>query len=50
MNQAPLPVEIRADKIAVLSLIPNPSKPRGGVVVLDRWLIDSLDASLCNLA
>ena len=50
MNQAPLPVEIRADKIAVLSLIPNPSKPRGGVVVLDRWLIDSLDASLCKLA
>ena len=50
MNQAHLPVEIRADKIAVLSLIPNPSKPRGGVVVLDRWLIDSLDASLCKLA
>ena len=50
MNQAPLPVEIRADKIAVLSLIPNPSKPRGGVVVLDRWLIDSLDAALRQLS
>ena len=36
MNQAHLPVEIRADKIAVLSLIPNPSKPRGGVVVHHR--------------
>jgi 3-hydroxyacyl-CoA dehydrogenase/enoyl-CoA hydratase/3-hydroxybutyryl-CoA epimerase len=50
MNETLLPFEIRADKIAVLSLIPNPSKPRGGVVVLDRWLIDLLNASLCKLA
>ncbi len=50
MIQTPLPIEIRADNIAVLSLVPNPSKPRGGVVVLDRWLIDSLDESLCALA
>ena len=50
MNETPLPFEIRADNIAVLSLIPNPSKPRGGVVVLDRWLINSLDCSLRALA
>ena len=34
----------------MLSLIPNPNKPRGGVVVLDRWLIDSLDATLRQLS
>ena len=50
MSETPLPFEIRADNIAVLSLIPNPSKPRGGVVVLDRWLINSLDCSLIALA
>ena len=50
MIESALPIQIRADNIAVLSLIPNPNKPRGGVVVLDRWLIDSLDASLCELA
>lgn len=50
MSEPALPIEIRADNIAVLSLIPNPKKPRGGVVVLDRWLIDSLDAALCQLA
>ncbi|MCE9619699.1 MAG: enoyl-CoA hydratase/isomerase family protein [Planctomycetes bacterium] len=50
MDQTPLPVEIRPDQIAVLSLIPNPAKPRGGVVVLDRWLIDALDHSLQSLA
>ena len=43
MIESTLPIQIRADNIAVLSLIPNPNKPRGGVVVLDRWLIDSLD-------
>ena len=50
MSDSPLPIQIRADNIAVLSLIPNPNKPRGGVVVLDRWLIDSLDAALCQLS
>ena len=50
MSDSPLPIQIRADNIAVLSLIPNPNKPRGGVVVLDRWLIDSLDAALRQLS
>ena len=50
MSDSPLPIQIRADNIAVLSLIPNPNKPRGGVVVLDRWLIDSLDATLRQLS
>ena len=31
-----------SDGIVFLSLIPNPEKPRGGVVVLDSWLIDEL--------
>lgn len=31
-----------ADGIVHLSLIPNPEKPRGGVVVLDAWLINEL--------
>ena len=34
-----LPVERTADGIAIISLTANPSKPRGGVVVLDSWLI-----------
>ena len=43
---APLPIERRDDGIVVLHLVPNPSKPRGGVVVLDAWLIEAIDASL----
>ncbi len=30
------------DGIVYLTLVPNPAKPRGGVVVLDGWLIDQL--------
>jgi enoyl-CoA hydratase/carnithine racemase len=41
-----LPVERRADGIAVLHLVPNPAKPRGGVVVLDAWLIAAIDDAL----
>lgn len=37
-----LPRERTADGVEILTLIPNPSKPRGGVVVLDAWLIDEL--------
>ena len=33
-----LPYEVR-DGVHVLFLQPNPDKPRGGVVVLDAWLI-----------
>jgi enoyl-CoA hydratase/carnithine racemase len=42
----PLPIERLDDGIVVLHLVPNPSKPRGGVVVLDAWLIGAIDASL----
>ncbi len=34
------------DGIVTVHLAPNPAKPRGGVVVLDQWLISSLDATL----
>ncbi|MDZ4829589.1 MAG: enoyl-CoA hydratase/isomerase family protein [Phycisphaerae bacterium] len=41
MNSALLH-ERTPDGIVFLSLVPNPAKPRGGVVVLDAWLIDEL--------
>ncbi len=41
-----LPVERSEDGIATLSLTPNPGKPRGGVVVLDEWLLDAIDEGL----
>ena len=41
-----LPVERRPDGIVVLHLVPNPTKPRGGVVVLDAWLIAAIDDAL----
>jgi enoyl-CoA hydratase/carnithine racemase len=50
MSDSTLPVDIRPDQIAVLSLTPNPLKPRGGVVVLDHWLIAALDRTLRSLA
>ena len=47
MSGAPgLPLQMRPDGIAVLHLVPNPAKPRGGVVVLDAWLIGAIDAAL----
>jgi enoyl-CoA hydratase/carnithine racemase len=45
-----LPIERRPDGITVLHLIPNPSKPRGGVVVLDAWLIGAIDRSVRHIA
>jgi enoyl-CoA hydratase/carnithine racemase len=45
-----LPVERTSDGIVLLSLIPNPSKPRGGVVVLDAWLIDQIRRFFDDLA
>ncbi len=45
-----LPLEFRPDGIAVLHLVPNPAKPRGGVVVLDAWLIGAIDAALQKVA
>ena len=41
-NPSDLPSERSADGIVSLQLIPNPEKPRGGVVVLDAWLIAEL--------
>jgi enoyl-CoA hydratase/carnithine racemase len=41
-NPSALPSERSADGIVSLQLIPNPDKPRGGVVVLDAWLIGEL--------
>ncbi|MSR18907.1 MAG: enoyl-CoA hydratase/isomerase family protein [Phycisphaerales bacterium] len=38
------------DSVCVLSLIPNPLKPRGGVVVLDSWLIAETAGALESIA
>jgi enoyl-CoA hydratase/carnithine racemase len=45
-----LPIERRPDGIAVVHLVPNPAKPRGGVVVLDAWLIGAIDRSMRHVA
>jgi len=44
-----LPYEIR-DGVHVLFLQPNPEKPRGGVVVLDAWLIGEIKATMAAIA
>ena len=44
-----LPYEVR-DGVHVLFLQPNPEKPRGGVVVLDAWLIREIKATLTVIA
>jgi len=36
--------------VETLFLPPSPTKPRGGVVVLDRWLIAELDRALAAIA
>ncbi len=41
-----LPHEHAPCGTAIVSLIPNPAKPRGGVVVLDGWLIDEIALTL----
>jgi len=41
-----LPHEHAACGTAIVSLTPNPTKPRGGVVVLDSWLIDEIAMTL----
>lgn len=38
------------DGIFTLSLPPSPTKPRGGVVVLDRWLVSALEAAIEQVA
>jgi len=44
-----LPTERTDDGIVVVRLVPNPTHPRGGVVVLDRWLIDAIDHTLAEV-
>ena len=44
-----LPYEIR-DGVHVMFLQPNPEKPRGGVVVLDGWLIGEIKSTLVKIA
>ena len=41
-----LPIERTDEGIVTLQLTPNPVKPRGGVVVLDEWLLDAIDEGL----
>lgn len=45
-----LPFERTPEGVVLLTLVPNPSKPRGGVVVLDAWLIGELLAFFDDLA
>ena len=35
-----------SDGITTLKLVPNPNNPRGGMVVLDEWLIEQLHGAL----
>lgn len=46
----PLRIDRDADGIATLWLEPNPNKLRGGVVVLDAWLIGAIAESVAHLA
>jgi enoyl-CoA hydratase/carnithine racemase len=45
-----LPTEQTDDGIVIVRLVPNPAKPRGGVVVLDGWLVEALDQTLAQIA
>ena len=45
-----LPTEQTDDGIVIVTLVPNPTNPRGGVVVLDAWLIEAIDHTLAHLA
>ncbi len=48
MTEAPNAIlrERSAEGIETLWIPPSPTKPRGGVVVLDRWLVGELDRAL----
>jgi enoyl-CoA hydratase/carnithine racemase len=46
----PLRIDRDADGIVTLWLEPNPAKPRGGVVVLDAWLIGAISAACAQVA
>ena len=49
-SSSPLPIDRSDDGIVTLRLTPNPAKPRGGVVVLDGWLLDAIDAAMDAIA
>ena len=50
MSDQSLPLQRSDDGIVTLTLMPNPAKPRGGVVVLDGWLIDAIDEAMSTIA
>ncbi|MCH2160326.1 MAG: enoyl-CoA hydratase-related protein [Phycisphaerales bacterium] len=50
MSDSALPIERSDDGIVTLKLTPNPGKPRGGVVVLDAWLVDAVDEAMNTIA
>ncbi len=50
MSPQSLKIESDSNGFTTLWLSPNPEKPRGGVVVLDDWLISEIDASLQIIA
>ena len=45
-----LPVDTLPSGIVTVTLTPNPAKPRGGVVVLDSWLIGEISATMREVA
>jgi 3-hydroxyacyl-CoA dehydrogenase/enoyl-CoA hydratase/3-hydroxybutyryl-CoA epimerase len=47
---SPLRIDRDADGIVTLWLDPNPAKPRGGVVVLDSWLVGAIADSCAIIA
>ena len=47
---SPLRTDRDADGIVTLWLDPNPAKPRGGVVVLDAWLIGAIADTCAQIA
>ncbi len=45
-----LPIDRTEDGMVVLRLIPNPANLRGGVVVLDDWLLGAIDEGMSRIA
>jgi len=45
-----LPVDTLPSGIVTVTLTSNPSKPRGGVVVLDSWLISEISSTMRDVA
>ena len=45
-DMTPLPITRDDDGIVTLALTPNPKQTRGGVVVLDSWLLEAIDGTI----